>query len=99
MNQKEYELLADVFRGHLHSADVHVNKDVRATERDALVGTLFTLADRLQAEYRSFDRPKFMGRALHGVDDEGYPLCPTYGEKVMPDEHGNCSLCNKHVAW
>lgn len=36
--------------------------------------------------------------ALVDLDDEGFPLCPEYKEKVLPDEKGNCSLCGKHKA-
>lgn len=31
-------------------------------------------------------------------DDEGYPLCSVYKEKVLPDEQDLCSLCGQHSA-
>ncbi|MFA5048618.1 MAG: hypothetical protein WC516_06360 [Patescibacteria group bacterium] len=31
-------------------------------------------------------------------DNEGFPLCPKYGEKVLPDENDKCSLCGCHSA-
>lgn len=36
--------------------------------------------------------------SLKQVDDEGYPLCPIYKEKVLPTEFNLCSLCDKHSA-
>lgn len=32
------------------------------------------------------------------LDDQGYPLCPVYSEKVLPDEDDLCSLCGEHSA-
>lgn len=32
------------------------------------------------------------------MDDEGFPLCPEWKEKVLPDEDDLCSLCGKHSA-
>ena len=32
-------------------------------------------------------------------DDEGYPLCSVYKEKVLPNERDMCSLCNMHSAY
>lgn len=31
-------------------------------------------------------------------DDEGFPLCNVYKEKVLPDEDDLCSLCAMHSA-
>ena len=30
------------------------------------------------------------------LDDDGFPLCPKYKAKVLPDENGMCSLCGEH---
>ena len=60
MNQKEYELIGAVFKGHLHSADTHTLKQHREIERYALEGAIKTMADALEAEYKSFDRIKFL---------------------------------------
>lgn len=61
MNQKEYELIAGVFKGHLHSADTHTLKAHRTIERYALEGTIETMADILQRTYpKTFDRNKFL---------------------------------------
>jgi len=27
------------------------------------------------------------------VDEFGWELCPKYGERILPDEDNNCSLC------
>lgn len=35
---------------------------------------------------------------LLDLDDEGFPFCPKYNAKVLPDENGDCSLCGKHKA-
>lgn len=33
-----------------------------------------------------------------GYDEDGFPLCPKYQEKVLPDEDDLCSLCSLHSA-
>lgn len=91
MNQKEYELIARVFQSH--------RKRYGGRTDSVTLELIEDMADELEVEYKNFNRPKFIGTAKYGYDDEYQPLCPKYGEKVLPDENGKCSLCGKHFAW
>jgi hypothetical protein len=51
--------------------------------------------------FKSTDGVQFLSKATFdklNKDDEGYPLCPIYKEKVLPDEQDLCSMCHQHSA-
>ncbi len=51
--------------------------------------------------FKSSDAEKYLSKDTFNKmnrDDEGYPLCNVYREKVLPDEDDLCSLCAMHSA-
>lgn len=51
--------------------------------------------------FKSSDAEEFLSKQTFNKlnrDDEGYPLCNVYKEKVLPDENDLCSLCHQHSA-
>ena len=51
--------------------------------------------------FKSTDAHEFLSKATYqkmNQDESGYPLCPVYKEKVLPDEKDLCSLCGQHSA-
>lgn len=80
MNQKEYELIADVLY----------------QQREMIGGNITEIAFRkivrdfsgaLARTNKLYDANKFQHVA-------GW--CPEYNEQSLPNEQGNCSLCNKY---
>lgn len=47
---------------------------------------------------REWRNKKDSERKMKGNKQQGEKLCPKYGETVLPDENGNCSLCGEHSA-
>ena len=61
----------------------------------------YATEDGLLKVFRLSDGKEFLGRQRYIVmnqDDDGFPLCPVYKEKVLPDENDRCSLCRTHSA-
>ena len=55
----------------------------------------------LEKVFKSSDAEEFLSKDTFykmNKDDEGYPLCNIYREKVLPDEDDLCSLCHQHSA-
>lgn len=51
--------------------------------------------------FKMTDAEDFLDKWTFGrynMDDEGFPLCNVYKEKVLPDEDDLCSLCHQHSA-
>lgn len=84
MTKKDYISTADTL------AKVHNNGDV-----DGIFNLLDAFSDMFKADNSSFDSVRF---TEYAVSQMVFDTCPYYDEKVLPDEHGKCSLCGKHKA-
>lgn len=98
MRKKDYELIAGVMQFHIgFESDKDFFGDWTADYStgfvDGLKRSCEILAEVLEEDNPKFDRQRFL--TLCGIEED---LCPKYGEPVLPDEKGNCSLCGLHQA-
>ena len=86
MTKKDYILIAKVIS---NSFDVPYSEGENAL--------IFGLVRELKKDNPKFSGVRFMKAC--GYNADGLEYCPNYqGEKVLPDENGNCSLCDQHKA-
>ena len=61
----------------------------------------YATAGGVQKVFKMTEAEEFLSKDTFyklNKDDEGFPLCNVYREKVLPDENDLCSLCHMHSA-